>query len=302
MTLTDTACKSGTLATEQTKAMSLTGIVALAITVGVAAASFALSFNALRDLATRGHIPRDQAWLWPLVVDGTIVLATLGVVVTAAHPLQRKARVFFWAVLVVSAAVSILCNALHAILPTGQPLNSWLTAFLAAVAPAALLATTHGVTLFARLQRWDTTARNARVTSWREPANNESANSDETQHVSRTAMSAAAVAIASDVQPAPALSSPAPVSPQPASLVCDPAEQTELQVNARWERLAPAVIERAALRTAGVDQVAQVLHWGFENAMTNREISRRLTMNHHTVGKIQRVGSELLAEQQLARL
>lgn len=49
-------------------------------TVLVAAGAFWLSFTALRDLARRAGIDAGQAWAWPLIVDGIIVVATVSVV------------------------------------------------------------------------------------------------------------------------------------------------------------------------------------------------------------------------------
>ncbi|WP_280187431.1 DUF2637 domain-containing protein, partial [Nocardia gipuzkoensis] len=42
------------------------------------AAAFRLSFTTLRDLGVLARIPADDAWLFPLIVDGTILLATAG--------------------------------------------------------------------------------------------------------------------------------------------------------------------------------------------------------------------------------
>ncbi len=315
---------------ERTSAV-LTRIVAMAITAGVGMASFALSFAALRDLAVRGHIPADQAWLWPLVVDGTIMLATMGVIVMTAHP-GHSAKRFFWSVLGVSAIVSILCNALHAILPADQPLSPWLTGALAAVAPAALLATTHGLTALTRLPpagvpagisatpphtatpKAPTPAASAPTPSTpappasapEVPAPSASARSERLTDEPRASARTPEV-------PAPSASARRePLTDEPVTrtaavatvAVSLPAAEVSQRDNGpavagrRWLALAPHVLARASLREAGVEQVAQVLHMGFEDALTHREIGRRMRMSHHTVGKIQSVGSQLLAEQQ----
>lgn len=118
--------------------------VAVAIAVGMAISSFILSFAALSDLARRtsswgGWLP----YLWPGIVDGAIVLATMGILTFSAYPDQRKAKQFFWAVLGVGTLVSVGGNALHAILPAAAPLPTWLTFVVACVPPAGILAATH---------------------------------------------------------------------------------------------------------------------------------------------------------------
>src|SRR3954469_2781506 len=58
------------------RSLAFTRVAAVLITVGIGAASFVLSFAALRDLASRAGIPGQLAWLWPMIVDGTILQAT----------------------------------------------------------------------------------------------------------------------------------------------------------------------------------------------------------------------------------
>ncbi|EHB46438.1 DUF2637 domain-containing protein [Mycolicibacterium vinylchloridicum] len=125
--------------------------VAVAITAAIAVSSFILSFAALSDLARRtgswaGWLP----YLWPGIVDGAIVLATMGILATAAYPDQRKNRQFFWAMLGVGALVSIGGNALHAILPATAPLPTALAFAVACVPPAGILGSTHAVQILWR--------------------------------------------------------------------------------------------------------------------------------------------------------
>jgi hypothetical protein len=115
------------------------------LTVGIATVSFVLSFNSLRSLAAMTAWPGWPSWLSPLLLDGLIILATLGIVALAPYREQFWNRVFLWVVLGVAALVSVGGNGLHAWLSTGQ-LVSWMrwgSAGLACVPPVALLATTH---------------------------------------------------------------------------------------------------------------------------------------------------------------
>ncbi|MGC3956004.1 MAG: DUF2637 domain-containing protein [Propionicimonas sp.] len=55
-------------------------------TVFIAAGAFWLSFSALPDLAHRSGVVADQAWAWPLIVDGIIVVARVAVVALSGQP------------------------------------------------------------------------------------------------------------------------------------------------------------------------------------------------------------------------
>jgi hypothetical protein len=124
---------------------------ALVITVMIGVGSFAMSFAALRDLAVRAGSPPRLAWVWPLIVDGAILMATVAIVALVSFTGDRRGRRFFWWVLVCSAAVSVGGNGLHAILPRAVPLSPWLAAGIAVVPPAMLLAATHGLAVLSRV-------------------------------------------------------------------------------------------------------------------------------------------------------
>ncbi|WP_233209573.1 DUF2637 domain-containing protein [Mycobacterium sp. ENV421] len=126
--------------------------VAVAINAAILIASIILSFSSLSDLARRtgswtGWLP----YLWPGIVDGSIVLATVGLLTTRARPDQRRNRQFFWIMLVTGTLVSIGGNAVHAILPTNAPLPPALSFAMACVPPVAILASTHAVQIFWQL-------------------------------------------------------------------------------------------------------------------------------------------------------
>ncbi|WP_280503090.1 DUF2637 domain-containing protein [Nocardia farcinica] len=129
----------------QAAAMRYARWSAAAIIVGVGAAAFRLSYSTLKDLAVLAHIPAQDAWLFPLIVDGTILLATFGVLVCPG-----RERRFFLAVLVIGSAVSVAGNSLHAV-ANGQPLPAWASAIVAAIAPVSLLADTHGLAVLFRV-------------------------------------------------------------------------------------------------------------------------------------------------------
>ncbi|MEE1620883.1 DUF2637 domain-containing protein [Zafaria sp. J156] len=124
-------------------------VTAVAGTVFIAAGAFWLSFTALADLAARSGVGGSQAWAWPLIVDGIIVVATVAVVALAG---QRSAW-YPWALLIGGAAVSVTANALHAVVAADADVPGVLAAAVAAVPPVVLLAITHLTVILTRPQR-----------------------------------------------------------------------------------------------------------------------------------------------------
>ncbi|WP_457852547.1 DUF2637 domain-containing protein [Rathayibacter soli] len=112
---------------------------AVAGTVFIAAGAFWLSFTALADLARRSGIAAQEAWAWPLIVDGIIVVATVAIVVLAGQP----GAWYPWLLLATGALVSVTANAMHAIAAADADVPGPLAACVAAVPPLVLLAITH---------------------------------------------------------------------------------------------------------------------------------------------------------------
>ncbi len=118
--------------------------LAWAVASGVAllaGGAFALSFSALRDLALRAGVDAGLAFIWPLIVDGFIVIAT-----AAAFALKHRGRRvswYPWSAVVLFSTVSVAGNALHALdNPTGR-LPVIVAALVSAVPAAALLVASH---------------------------------------------------------------------------------------------------------------------------------------------------------------
>ncbi|MFI6047109.1 DUF2637 domain-containing protein [Nocardia sp. NPDC051321] len=123
---------------------------AVVIIVIIGAAAFVLSFAALRDLAILANTPKRWAWLFPVIVDGTIIQATISALVLAKSPERRW---FLW-VLGTGAMVSIAGNSLHAV-AAGRILPWWASALVAAIAPISLLIDTHGLAVLFRAAQQD---------------------------------------------------------------------------------------------------------------------------------------------------
>ncbi|WP_442928460.1 DUF2637 domain-containing protein [Microbacterium sp. LB16] len=117
-------------------------------TVLIAAGAFWLSFTALADLARRSGIAAGQAWAWPLIVDGIIVVATVAVVA-----LTGTRRTWYpWMLLIIGAGLSVAANSIHAIVAADADVPALLAATVAAVPPLVLLAITHLTVILTRHQ------------------------------------------------------------------------------------------------------------------------------------------------------
>lgn len=119
---------------------------AVAGTVFIAAGAFWLSFTALADLARRSGIDAGQAWAWPLIVDGIIVVSTVAVVALA----RQRSAWYPWVLLAAGALVSVTANAIHAVIAADADVPGLLAASVAAVPPLVLLAITHLTVILTR--------------------------------------------------------------------------------------------------------------------------------------------------------
>jgi hypothetical protein len=97
--------------------------------IGLAAAGFTMSYDALHSLAVTQGVPPELAWMWPLVVDGFIVVASLSVVRAVAD--NRHAG-YPWLLVLAFSAISVTFNVVHAA-PTV------VARFVAAIPPTALV-------------------------------------------------------------------------------------------------------------------------------------------------------------------
>lgn len=99
-------------------------------TVVLSLICFAISYIALVDLAQiAGQGP--ESYLWPVMVDGTIVVATVAAI--AASDWHS------WTLLVAAAIVSVIGNGIHAWITQG----TWIAVGVALTPPVFLLWVTH---------------------------------------------------------------------------------------------------------------------------------------------------------------
>lgn len=251
----------------------LTRSCAVVVTFLVGTFSFMLSFHALRDLGARSHIPAEWAWMWPAIIDGTILLATLGVVTLASAPERQHDRSYFWKLLIGSATASIAFNMIHAYLPTDAPLPVALSALIAATAPISLLLTTHGLVVLGR--KSTPTASDMDTPSGE--AESESAEPDDDEPSRETRDST------------------------PHRAHGRPRKQRAIDVRdyARWNDMASAVIARAPIHGLNQTQVATALYLSYDKAFGQREVGEELKISHNTVGKIVNTCAQLMREGQV---
>src|SRR5829696_2278882 len=107
--------------------------------LGIGAAAFLLSYDALHSLALASGVRPGLARIWPGVLDGFIVVATLTVV--AAKRASRPTW-YPWALVVLFSAASVAFNILHAVDQALAPAG-WVAALVFAMPPVALVLATH---------------------------------------------------------------------------------------------------------------------------------------------------------------
>ena len=123
--------------------------IAISGTVVLGLGAAVLSFTALTDLAVRAGVPSGLGFVWPIIVDGLIVVSTIAVV-AAAGPAHRGVRRYAWALLALGAGVSVLANGAHAIVAAHASTPRLMAVAVASVPPIVLLAVTHLTALLAR--------------------------------------------------------------------------------------------------------------------------------------------------------
>ncbi|MGW1277902.1 DUF2637 domain-containing protein [Streptomyces tsukubensis] len=117
------------------------------IRVGIvllAAVGFALSYDALRQMAVAIHIRGPLTYLFPLVIDGFIAIGVVALLILRTAPL--RSRLYVWALVGQATVTSIWANALHAIRLNEQTrlyLDNATVGVLSAIAPLALAGAVH---------------------------------------------------------------------------------------------------------------------------------------------------------------
>ncbi|MFJ9680990.1 DUF2637 domain-containing protein [Streptomyces sp. NPDC101194] len=160
-----------------------------AIRLGIAllgAIGFALSYDALRQMAVAIHVRGLLTYAFPLVIDGFIAIGVGALLILRTAPLLS--RLYVWVLVGLATATSIWANALHAIRlnqqtrPDGLHLDDITVSVLSAIAPLALAGAVH---LYIVIRRHPTShAQGAGVAERHNPANDSHNGTDGTQPAS----------------------------------------------------------------------------------------------------------------------
>jgi hypothetical protein len=139
-----------------------------AVTV-LGVAGCALSFDALRQMATAVHVRHPLTFLFPVVIDGFIAYGIRALLLLREAP--KPARLYAWTLFIAATCASIWANSLHAVNlnrpgATALRLDDSTVAVLSAVAPLALAGATH---LHILITRYGTTRAPAPASGTRAP-------------------------------------------------------------------------------------------------------------------------------------
>jgi len=200
-------------------------------TVLIAAAAFWLSFTALTDLARRSGIDAGQAWAWPLIVDGLIVVATVAVVALDGH----RAAWYPWLLLIAGTLVSVVANALHATVAADADVPEILAGCVASVPPLVLLASTHLTVVLVRAHRTRSHEASPQLPVVERSANQSAPAADVDKPSGEEAVEVQAAVV--------------PVSPLKEELIAAGVDRRELAARLRDER---ALSNKAIARELGV--------------------------------------------------
>ncbi|OKJ74302.1 hypothetical protein AMK30_17275 [Streptomyces sp. CB02460] len=113
----------------------------------LALAAFALSYDALRQMAAASHIHRVLTYAFPLVIDGFIAIGIGALLVL--HTALLRPRMYVAGLVGIATATSIWANVLHAIRlnqqtrPGGLALDNVTVGLISAIAPLALAGAVH---------------------------------------------------------------------------------------------------------------------------------------------------------------
>ncbi|GAA0636297.1 hypothetical protein GCM10009535_10660 [Streptomyces thermocarboxydovorans] len=125
-------------------------VLTAAIRLGVALVGtigFALSYDALRQMAVAIHIRGVLTYAFPLVIDGFIAIGVAALLILRAAP--WRSRLYVWALVGLATVTSIWANALHAVRlnqqahTAGLHLDNVTVGGLSAIAPLALAGAVH---------------------------------------------------------------------------------------------------------------------------------------------------------------
>lgn len=117
----------------------------LILVIAIAAGAGVLSFDGLTSLASASGIRPELAWVWALVVDGFILVATFATYVLKDRVAEDRFKKYYaWFVLGLFVTISIFGNAWHAvIIQESIVLPDWVKICVSAIPPVAFFLAGH---------------------------------------------------------------------------------------------------------------------------------------------------------------
>ncbi|MEC5129018.1 DUF2637 domain-containing protein [Verrucomicrobiales bacterium BCK34] len=109
--MSETAAPRSTSSSPVGSAVKLLSIFTGLLVALLAVGAFALSFDALQHLAEENGVTSELTWVWPLVLDGAIVVFSLSALRAS---LYRESIRYPMALVVIATAASVLFNVAHA--------------------------------------------------------------------------------------------------------------------------------------------------------------------------------------------
>ena len=120
---------------------SVARIIAIPLLFVVALAAFVLSFRALTDIGTASGMDAHTAWMFPMSIDGIILVSTFAIFALSEYRL--RIRIVPQIALYLFSAFSIYGNAMHAVNAGTRTVELPVAVVISALPAVALLFGTH---------------------------------------------------------------------------------------------------------------------------------------------------------------
>ncbi|MFD5397512.1 DUF2637 domain-containing protein [Streptomyces sp. NPDC127097] len=249
---------------------AIPGTAAIRLGIALLAAfAFALSYDALRQMAVAIHIRGLLTYAFPLVIDGFIAIGGGALLMLRTAPLRSRAYV--WALVGLATVTSIWANALHAVRLNQQShqgdglrLGDLTVGALSAIAPLALAGAVH---LYIVIRRHPTLRRQEADATERHNTNDHSHNG--TDGVEATNPAGEAPNVPEPTGPDVA-DGPADVAPDSTDVAGDPQSPAESQDHKPSE-VSP---ERLAIaRTAPLGRKGRASRRHIEDTFRSKELT-----------------------------
>jgi hypothetical protein len=119
----------------------------------IGAGAFILSFRALREMFEGAGGTVATSWIFPIIIDGPILAATVSVFYLSSFDDKRSEKIYSWFVLGLFSLASIVLNARHVSLNSNRQLDLTTSTVMAAAPPVALMFTIHLLAILIHRQK-----------------------------------------------------------------------------------------------------------------------------------------------------